>query len=317
MITAVVIVAAAVCAGMMYAAKEEPDGNAVAIVNGYPITAQELRVYSEVNSIDLGKAGSLDLALKGAARSKLIQIEANRRGLAESVSYEELLSRMDAENSRRSEALAAGKAIYGVPAYHEAIYYSQIMNSMVHNLKNALVESGEISTSEDQLHRFYSDNLDAYAKGQDRIKLFIINAPATKEGKELLASIRQRYENGESFFDLFEQYEGSGPASAETLVITGDNVYDLSKYQGEMYSTAESMQAGDLAVVNDNVDGGNLKLLYCAERVRAPYLKFEEVKPEITLRYMDDAFDRYIDRLYEKATVKINKTVTGNEEEKE
>ncbi|MBB6734945.1 peptidylprolyl isomerase [Cohnella zeiphila] len=312
---AAALAAAALYAGIVSAARSntgEERGDAVALMNGQPIVLGQLRTYAEVNSLELHDAEAVEQAVEGAAHNKLMQIEAYKRGLTRSVSYDELLADMAAENDRRSQDRAAGKVIYGVPTYSEPIYYSQVMGNLAHSLENALVSEGAIQPTDDNLRRFYAANRDAYARGQDEIKLLVLNVPATEEGQAQLTAIKERYEKGEPFDRLYAEYadgtagdSGKAGASvtAETLTVDESNAYELSKYQGELYEAAESMAVGDVQVVSDSLDGGMLKLLYCAGRKPAAYLSFEEVKPELTLRYVDREFDGYLETLYRQADI--------------
>lgn len=307
LLAAAAVIAVSVCAGIVYGARAKPDPDVVASVNGYPITVRELRTYSEVNSLDLRGAEAAERAVDGAVRSKLVQLEASRLGLTASVAYDELLADMAAANAKRADELNAGEVVYGVPSYDERSYYSQIINGLTHSLKNEWTANGVIAVTDERLRDFYEENRDLYARGQDEIELLVLNIPSTQEGKALLDDVWQRYERGEDYERLYAQYadgQAAGPAHAEKLTIGADNAYELSKYQGELYEAAEAMAPGELRVVADSADGGMLKLLYCAARAPGPSPALEDVKAELTLRYIDRQFAYRLDTLAGQADIK-------------
>jgi hypothetical protein len=160
---------AAICAGLLWAAENDPGfqrsaiasptpipGSATVLtVNGVGVPLRELRIYlvRERSTVLSGtmKVPAPDDARVIYARARadaihaVVQFQlAEKYGLVHDDSYGTFLSALRAENTRRAEAVGAGKPIYGPESYSEADYLDYVLGNYAYTIGEQLASSGAI-----------------------------------------------------------------------------------------------------------------------------------------------------------------------------
>ncbi len=120
--------------------------DAVVYVNGDGISKEELAL--------------LDNDVEQAVRMKILQQWASKEGVGEVFSYEELMKRLEEENTDRKDKLDKGEVIYGVREYSPLQYYRLVMGEYERRLKEVIKEKAE----EEELTAYYEAHPENYSQ---------------------------------------------------------------------------------------------------------------------------------------------------------
>lgn len=272
-------------------------GAQVAAVDGHPVTAPELAAYADAHALPLATEDEARAALDALVRFKTAQIEALRLGLTDTVDYADLLTELACGNDDRAAAIDEGRAVYGVSAHDPETYLAYTESTLSDALLNALLAAGEFQPAEDELAAFYDRHRDEYAAGQDTVDLQVLRFEYSEAGTAAAEEVLARSEDGEAWGDVASDH-AADPALSDAYDLRVDeaNAYDLEKYQSSLYLAADALAAGDTTVVTDDLAGGVL-VLHCETRESGGYRTLDEVRPELILRFQDEAYERYLDGL--------------------
>jgi hypothetical protein len=248
------------------------------VVDGRVVAPEELKTYGQAHSIDLSTDVGLQSAVTGLVRFKVLQQQAFDRGLIGYLDYAGFLDDLQIKNSAMQQAISAGQAVYGVSHYEPSTYLSYVESNLQHAVQQALINEKRINPSDSALRTFYGKHKDLYAKKVDSISLTLSRPPATGQGAGV---------------------------PVENLTIDDKNAYSYSKYRPALYAVALQLTAGQIQPVVGDTDGEQL-LARCTSRKSAGYKTFQEVREEITQRYEDEQFQRYLDSLTTAAKVVVN-----------
>ncbi|HET6293894.1 MAG TPA: peptidylprolyl isomerase [Kribbella sp.] len=241
------------------------------VVGGQVVTPEELKTYADAHSIDLTTDVGLQSLVTGVVRFKVVQQQAQQRGLIGYVDYAGFLSDVQRKNSSNEQAIQDGKAVYGVSQYQPSTYLSYLESSLQHSLQQALVAEKRIAPSESDLRAFYDQRKEQYAKKVDTISLALVRPSAP----------------------------------VQTITIDDQNAYTYSKYRSALYEVAVRLKPGQTGPVVGDTEGGAL-LARCISRKSAGYKTFQQVREEITQRFTDEQFQRYLDSLTTAAEVVVS-----------
>jgi hypothetical protein len=247
-------------------------------VNGRVVPPEELTTYAAAHSVDLSTDEGLQTAVKGAAGFKVLQQQAHDRKLIGYVDYAGFLADLHRKNDANAAAIQQGSAVYGVSRYEPSTYLSYLESTLQHSLQLALVAEKRIVPSDGALRAFYEQHKDQYAKKVDSIALKLMRPPADGQGTAVPVG---------------------------DLTIDEKSAYSYSKYRPALYAVALQLTAGETAPVIGDTAGEPL-LAYCKSRKPAGYKTFQEVRQEITQRYEDEQFQRYLDSLSAGAKVVVS-----------
>ncbi|WP_371404366.1 peptidylprolyl isomerase [Kribbella sp. NBC_00662] len=150
---------------------------------------------------------------------------------------------------------------YGVTSYQPASYLSYLESNLSLGLRRALVAERRITPTEAQLQAFYSAHKDEYARRTDTIQLTL-----------------------------------QGGGRIQRLRIDDANAYTYSKYRTTLFTAAQELAVGDSVPVIGDTAGGQV-LVTCTARTPGGYKTLPEVRQELTERYVDQQFQRYLDAL--------------------
>ncbi len=142
----------------------------VATVDGIAVPARELQIYLDrdraatiahyqAENHDAGSAGFwttrygdstpsehlIDAALADIARATVQRRWAVTYGIAESATYDSFLTQLRDENTRRRDAVAEKKPIYGPVQYTEANYFQYLQDQYSFDLRDAMRTNGTIN----------------------------------------------------------------------------------------------------------------------------------------------------------------------------
>jgi hypothetical protein len=281
-----------------------PDESAaVASVDGHPVTAAELAAYADANAFPIGTEAEARTALDALIRFKAAQVEAFERGLTSAVEYGDLLRGLACGNGEREAAIAEGRAVYGVAEHDAETYLAYTESSVRDALLNALAAEGALGPTEDELADFYERSKDEYARGQDAIGLQVLRFETSAAGSAAADDVLARTAAGEPWAEVAADHAADAALlDAHPLAIDDANAYDLSKYQSSLFIAADALAVGETALVTDDLAGG-LLVLHCERRDDGGFLPLDEVRPELVLRFQDEAFELHLDGLVADAGI--------------
>lgn len=172
-----------------------------------------------------------------------------------------LISYVDYAGFRRDLEQKNDHPGYGVTSYDPASYLSYLESNLALGLRRALVADRRITPTDAELQAFYSAHKDEYARKTDTIQLTLRSAGRT-----------------------------------ERLRIDEGTAYTYSKYRPALFTAAQQLPVGEsVPVVGDTV-GGQV-LITCTSRTPGGYKTLPQVRQELTERYVDQEFQRYLDAL--------------------
>lgn len=284
------------------------DSNEAGVVDGHPVTVQELEAFSEAHSLPLATHDEIAKAVTAIVSYKVMQAAALKRGLVSSISYSAMLTAMKSKNAANAKAITNHQATYGVASYTPETFLSYEQSTLQQALLTDLVSKKVIDPTGGELAAYYRDHKSAYAKNQDTVSLDLIRFEASSAGNAQLQSVFTRLDAGTSFNVIFADYLAGDRATVvdiEPMQISQDNAYSLSKYDNGIFTVGNQLKINATQVVQNDLAGG-LVVLHCIDRQTAGYRSATDVADETAQRYEAATFTHYLARLVSDATVVVN-----------
>lgn len=269
----------------------------LATVDGHPLVRFEFEQIGEFAGTD-GRD-----AMQAAIRFKVIQLEAQRRGLIDSVDLDDLVAEMDEVNTANTETTLQGGIVYGVSSFDVSTYLARSMSTTRSLLQTAMRDSGELEITEADLRAQYAGDQDALADQPDTVVSDLIRLEGTAEGAQAAADLADALAGGADLASQLQSHDDL-VIEATTLEATPYTAYELEKYQTSLYGTVMTLLPGDVAVVADDL-GGGIIVLRGTSRSENADKPFAAVEPELRLRAEDRLFERRIDDLVAASDVQI------------
>lgn len=157
---------------VLFISCDKNDTNVIAWVNQYPVSNAEFKHWmllqrAEVHNYFYNKyqlADSEDfwetekegqspleklkeMALEKAARCKVQQVMALKKGIVDNIDFDQMMVEMQEENLQRKKKIERGEVVYGAKRYTPRTYFAHEFDKMVIQLKTALVND-ELRPSE-------------------------------------------------------------------------------------------------------------------------------------------------------------------------
>lgn len=241
-------------------------------------------------------------------KAKVLQQLAEKVGIAADTSYESLLSGMEAENARRSKAVAAGEVVYGPISFELASYFSYYMSNLEIATTDALQKSGSLSISEEQVKREYEANKQVKYTQPGDIKLkwaalsYGEGTPFTNKNEAL--SVMQKLKDKAADPAAFDETASGLGIEVLDASVTKATRRTAALENPAVLQSAEKLQTGQLGDIFEENDA--LHLLYCISRGENLILPYGEAKDAIASQLRSDQFKQTVEQAQEEAVVEWN-----------
>lgn len=323
------VAAAVAAAGGIALAAALSTGSELGTVNGLPFYAEELLVYADEEraavtaqisqQYDLPGTGPsfwdteydgvtprevlLDTAMEDLIRNKVIQQECITRGIVAPADFRELEQAMEEENAARQSTAASGGVVYGTESYTLAQYNEYQMTMATDDLKAYLLEN-ELAPTEQQLRDAY-DSLDESFKRKDfTCEGWSIAWPST-EDDEAAATL------------VAEALESTAPADLPTVLadqLPGVMVEEFTFDSTEVHrEDSTAIERSDILFFTEPGECSSIlydaqpTVYYVTEKDGGGYYAFEESSRLGENKYINDAFEQFIDEKVAVATVEYSR----------
>jgi hypothetical protein len=204
--TALAVLAVVLCAGGLTAgalALREPD--AVATVDGHPVTADEIAFHMRVlepavqNELQVARGATgapldwdvvvdgesgrdvlRERALDQAVADKQLLLLAQEAGLVADVDFAALTDAREAENAGRAAAVARGEVVYGLTRFGQAEYYTHTLTELRTRLRETLsAEPGDpLHVTDAEVAAAYAAAPEEWAANVTTYRLTRLTVPA-------------------------------------------------------------------------------------------------------------------------------------------
>ncbi len=332
--------AAALLLALFYraSASEPPDvgGAAIAEVNGDIVAAAELARFASAArasvidkfmreygaEIDGGfwsrefrgespRERLLAAAFEEAVRMKVELQLARERGIVADVSYDALLREMAKENERRAAALARGEPIYGPARFEESAFVEFYRSKTAARLRAALAET-ELLPSEERLRAYYEEAGAALFPAEDRIRYerfsvdygreALRSEARKREARRAASALETRLASGERAEEAAKAVDGARFEGEHSL--DESSASRMFKSEHALYSALRSGADAEAttAVVDDPAEGRyTVVRIVGREAAKAP--RFEEVREQVEMSFLEKAYEDYVDASVRSARV--------------
>ena len=244
------------------------------------------------------------LALQKLKGIKVQELLAYHKGLLTDIHYETFISNLAAENKKRDSIIASHGAIYGLVHYTEETFYDYVFTNMQADLQKNLAEH-ELKPSEQQLQEYYYAIRDSHFKSSNSIytQLFKIsyaypdtqkNVPRDTAWK-LARKAQKKLREGTNLAAIQQSMNGG---FSQRIFNDSTARFDHT-HDREVLNAAETLSIGSVSDVVD--DGYALTVLKCIDRKINGYRPYEQVAAIVRAKYIEIAYENYIDSLTQTA----------------
>lgn len=323
------VAAAIAAAGGIALATALSSGSELGKVNGLPFYAEELLVYADEERAAVtaqisqhynlpGTGPSfwdteydgvtprevlLDTAMEDLVRNKVIQQECITRGIVAPADFRELEQAMEEENAARQSTADSGGVVYGTESYTLAQYNEYQMRMATDDLKEYLLEN-ELAPTEQQLRDAY-DSLDESFKRKDfTCAGWSIAWPSTEDDETVAALVA-------------EALESTAPADLAAALadqLPGVTVEEFTFDSTEVHrEDSTAIERSDILFFTEPGKCSSIfydaqpTVYYVTEKDGGGYYAFEESSRLGENKYINDAFEQFIDEKVAAATVEYSR----------
>lgn len=235
-----------------------------------------------------------ELALEDLKEKKVLQKMAIDRNICNAFSYTSLLQDMSKENDSRSKAVSSGEVIYGNVSFDAMRYYDYIFSNLKNELTDYIIQSNEISITEQELMRYYTENkeeffIDVWVKVITAEAAYGIEGQKSKEEIiKTFEAVKERMKAGDDLDTLAEEFEG--------IIFQGLYMDSKNTLSGRMndylyrWELASSLMAGEISQPYDT--GHSIIMIQCLERKESFYASFEENRDFIRSILLNDRIQK-------------------------
>ncbi|NQX58666.1 peptidylprolyl isomerase [Paenibacillus qinlingensis] len=290
----------------------------IATVNGESIVEQELqwqmkklRSHADGN-LEENVADKRELALNESIQLKAQLLEAQRRGLLESVRYADYVTKWQSEQIRRKNAALNNEVVYGPITVEEDHYYDFFVADILAKLRDHMM--AEKPFSQEEIAAYYQEHLSLYKKpNRLQTNMFVITF-----GKELskdeafrtAQSIAEGLKRGEDADKLLQQ-ENRKNFVLQQRAFNEQTAKQDTMNGTDVWRSVQTLREAD--VTNPIEENGSYYIFQCLALEDTGFLPLEKASPGIEIALMEQAFPRMTERWVKESTV-IIKTSTKQAE---
>lgn len=255
-----------------------------------------------------------ETTLRQLVNIKIEQQLAVKKGLLEDLSYSSFVNKLKIENRNRKKAIDNNEPIYGPEQYGEHQYFSYLHSIMLIDLKRILGEN-ELAPTEQELKTLYDNTKKSLYKKKDYIKfkkisMVLINDEVELDvfniSKEIMNQIQVKLNNGVSFEAVVKNYKNKTPMDIEyNEYVFDENTVGTKEMQDSiLYKQVVTANLGEVSPIID--EGNVLTLIKVTEKKDNGYISYGIARESLKLLYIDENYEKYINKLIKEAKVIIN-----------
>lgn len=127
--------------------------------------------------------------------TKVLEIEAQKNGLCDEISYPEIEKARQKQNADRQERKAEGGVVYGVMSFEEEEYFSYFIENL--NLQNEryLIKQGKLKTTEAEVREFYENDPSAFDnQPYETVAAYVENAVLSRKYETYMDKLEEKAE---------------------------------------------------------------------------------------------------------------------------
>ncbi|OAS22042.1 hypothetical protein [Paenibacillus oryzisoli] len=260
-------------------------------------------------------------ALDEITRLKIELELAERQGLIQGTSYEDLLHKMDRENKRRLAAVQAREPIYGPVQLDESTFMNDYISKLRMQLKERLSEN-ELNVTEEDLKRHYELLKDTLFTVEDRIRFQKVSVSYREDEQgnvndskkqaiqKRMEDIKLLLDQGEEMGSVISNLQDEKDPFVVRFTeenLNKDTAGTYFKSQAILYSVlTHHMSINQVSSVFDETMQGEYVLVKVVDREIGGYQSYEESRRNVWRSYVDTVYGDYLDTCMREAKVKID-----------
>ena len=245
----------------------------------------------------------LDTAMADLVRSKVIQQECIARGIVAPADFRQLKQAMEQENAARKSTAASGGVVYGTEAYTLAQYNEYQMTMATDDLKEYLLKH-ELAPTKQQLQDAYNSLDESFKRKDFTCAGWSIAWPST-ENDEAAATLVAAALKTTAPASLPAALENQLPGvRVERFTFRSADVHRENSTAIEQSDILFATKPGELSSV---LYDAQPTVYYITEKDGGGYYTFEESSRIGENKYINDAFEQFIDKKVESATVEYSR----------
>ncbi len=291
-------------------------------VNGVPFYAEELLMYAEssraaVNALysekyNLSSTGSdfwdtpqegstpkqwlLDAAMKQLVYNKVIQQECVSRGVVAPLDFLQMKQAMEQENESRSHAISQGAAVFGTTAYTLSQYNDYVMSFAIDDLKAYLLKN-ELSPTQQQLQDAYDTLDESFKRRHYKCSGFRITLP---DDSLSLPALEQQISSLLAQNQSMEQIAQSTQLPFSPFSFDSTEIHREDTFSASLNEALFFVEKNEISSVQYEPEP---TVYYISEKEGGGYHSFEELPRLGENKYINDAFDAFIEKQVQAAAV--------------
>lgn len=230
------------------------------------------------------------------------------------IGYQSFVDGMAAENSRRSIAAADNEVVYGPISLDLPAYYSYYMANLHNRTVEAMLQSGAIAVTEEQLARDYEQNKQAKYTLPGDIRLEWASLPygegtPYKDASEAYV-VMSRLEQAALEGANFTTKAGELGISVADISITNASRRTAALENPALLAQAEQMTEGEVSAGID--ENGALHLLHCVAIAEPIIIPYEQAKEASALQLSRDAYSLIVSAEENNAAIARHEQAEAN-----
>jgi hypothetical protein len=238
--------------------------------------------------------------------------------LVKDIRYATFLARLEKLNEEREQAARQGRAVYGPVRYTQLQYYQHWKATLRAQAKDKLAEK-QWAPREEELRKFYDEN-EALFRALPSSTLEVVTVRAQKKpvtGEDAGAvqpsaeGVLARLKAGSALADLLKEPPPDDSVSISGRrfeEINGDRLGELFPAEGQLKSVL-ALAPGETALLMGS--DGEAKVIRCLARKAGEVRPYEAVQRQVRERWLDQQYERHLERLARQAKVKVNREALG------
>ncbi|WNS43145.1 peptidylprolyl isomerase [Paenibacillus sp. MMS20-IR301] len=298
-------------------------------VNEAPVTRQEFQLYMDKEkgavtnyfsvtyqaedqpdywSSEFGGERPIDLlksrAAEEAAKGKLLQSIALRKGLVQDISYEQFLQDWVDGNKEREQEISRNEAVFGLGQYEQSQFYFYTLSNLRLELEELLGKE-ELQVSEEEVQAVYQAHAQDY-QNQTRIVLEELSVPYAGEKEKgqallLIQTALEQLNSGKAAADIKDRNER---IRLTRRTATGLGQISPLSPEGMLVQSAVKLQAGSWSPVMDA--GDRYSLVQLVDRTEQYDVPIEELAGQLKAEALQQKFGNYLQEQFRLSEVRLN-----------
>jgi hypothetical protein len=249
-------------------------------------------------------------AMEEIKKIKIQLLLAKKEGLIEHIDYQSLMKEMEEENKRRRRAIAKNQVVYGQEAFDEQTFMCHLLAVLRNTLKERLSDKWTITDRE--IRNYYEAIKDFYYVQNTRMKAretslsYVsgdgdIDAEMKADCHHTMLELEKKLKKGECLDTAAGELKKNRRFSISLFDF--ETAQPDTAINPELRSILPELTPGMAGTAIDT--GESFSLVQCLEKENITYEAYEKIKDNLKTRYLEFAYDEYINDLANNAGLRI------------